>query len=86
MMTALGPNLLASQMRAMYQSIQRAPRPLGKNGEPGTTVACMTSEGKSSMKLTSFAAALAGLLASLAAPARADVTHVAVAANFTDPA
>ena len=38
------------------------------------------------MKLTALAAALAGLLTSLAAPAVADVTHVAVAANFTEPA
>src|SRR6185437_3346565 len=30
--------------------------------------------------------ALAAFLASLAAPAKADVTHVAVAANFTEPA
>ena len=37
------------------------------------------------MKLTALAAALA-FLTSLAAPAVADVTHVAVAANFTEPA
>jgi molybdate transport system substrate-binding protein len=38
------------------------------------------------MKLTALATALAAFLASLAAPAQADVTHVAVAANFTEPA
>src|SRR6202789_911418 len=38
------------------------------------------------MKLTVLAAALVGFLTSLAAPVRADVTHVAVAANFTEPA
>ena len=38
------------------------------------------------MKLTALAAALAAFLTSLAAPAEADVTHVAVAANFTEPA
>ena len=37
------------------------------------------------MKLTALAAALAAFLISLA-PAQADVTHVAVAANFTEPA
>ena len=37
------------------------------------------------MKLTALAAAFVGLLTSLA-PAVADVTHVAVAANFTEPA
>jgi molybdate transport system substrate-binding protein len=38
------------------------------------------------VKLTALATALAACLASLAAPAEADVTHVAVAANFTEPA
>ena len=38
------------------------------------------------MKLTALAAALVGFLTSLAAPVHADVTHVAVAANFTEPA
>ena len=38
------------------------------------------------MKLTALATALAAFLTSLAAPAEADVTHVAVAANFTEPA
>ena len=38
------------------------------------------------MKLTAIAAALCALLTSMAAPADADVTHVAVAANFTEPA
>jgi len=38
------------------------------------------------LKLTALAAAFIGLLTSLAAPANADVTHVAVAANFTEPA
>ncbi len=38
------------------------------------------------MKLTALAAALVGLLTLLAAPAVADETHVAVAANFTEPA
>src|ERR1700760_4754874 len=38
------------------------------------------------MRLTTLAAALAGLLTSLAAPVRADVARVAVAANFTEPA
>jgi molybdate transport system substrate-binding protein len=38
------------------------------------------------VKLTALAAALAAFLISLAAPAQADVTHVAVAANFTEPA
>ena len=38
------------------------------------------------MKLTALATALAAFLTSLAAQAQADVTHVAVAANFTEPA
>src|ERR1700727_3507910 len=38
------------------------------------------------MKLTMLATALAALLTSLVAQAQADVTHVAVAANFTEPA
>jgi molybdate transport system substrate-binding protein len=38
------------------------------------------------MKLTLLAAALVGFLTLLAAPAVADTTHVAVAANFTEPA
>jgi molybdate transport system substrate-binding protein len=38
------------------------------------------------LKLTALVAALAAFLTSLAAPAQADVTHVAVAANFTEPA
>jgi molybdate transport system substrate-binding protein len=38
------------------------------------------------MKLTDFAAATIAFLPSLAAPADAGVTHVAVAANFTEPA
>src|SRR5580658_3762844 len=38
------------------------------------------------MKRTMLIAALGALLAWLAAPAEAGVTHVAVAANFTEPA
>ena len=38
------------------------------------------------MKLTAFATAFVALLTWLAAPADAGVTHVAVAANFTEPA
>jgi molybdate transport system substrate-binding protein len=38
------------------------------------------------LKLTALAAALVAFLTSLVAPANADVTHVAVAANFTEPA
>ena len=38
------------------------------------------------MKLTAIAAAFCALLTSVPAPADADVTHVAVAANFTEPA
>src|SRR5215471_12481947 len=38
------------------------------------------------MKLTALVAALAAFLTSFAVPAQADVTHVAVAANFTEPA
>ena len=38
------------------------------------------------MRLTAFVAAFGALLAWLAAPAEAGVTHVAVAANFTEPA
>src|SRR6202789_220035 len=38
------------------------------------------------MKLTTLAAALAAFLSSFVAQAQADVTHVAVAANFTEPA
>ena len=38
------------------------------------------------MKLKTFLAAFAALAASLAAPAEAGQTHVAVAANFTEPA
>ena len=38
------------------------------------------------MRLTALVAALGALLTSLAAPAQAGVTHVAVAANFTEPA
>ena len=38
------------------------------------------------MRLTALVAALGALLALLAAPAQAGVTHVAVAANFTEPA
>src|ERR1700677_1011737 len=41
---------------------------------------------ESSMKLTLLFRSLVGFLTLLAAPARADVTHVAVAANFTEPA
>ena len=36
------------------------------------------------MKLTALATALAAFLTSLTGQARADVTHVAVAANFTE--
>jgi molybdate transport system substrate-binding protein len=43
-------------------------------------------KGRSSLRLTALVAALGALLASLAAPAEAGVTHVAVAANFTEPA
>src|SRR5271154_547449 len=42
--------------------------------------------GELPMKLTALAAAFVAFLTSLAAPADADVTHVAVAANFTEPA
>jgi molybdate transport system substrate-binding protein len=45
----------------------------------------MTKRGLS-LKLTAFAAALGALFVSLEASAEADVTHVAVAANFTEPA
>jgi molybdate transport system substrate-binding protein len=38
------------------------------------------------LRLTALAAALGALLAALAAPAEAGQTHVAVAANFTEPA
>ena len=38
------------------------------------------------MRLTALATAFVAFLTSLAAPADADVTHVAVAANFTEPA
>ena len=38
------------------------------------------------MKLTALAAAFVAILTSVAPPAVADVTHVAVAANFTEPA
>jgi molybdate transport system substrate-binding protein len=38
------------------------------------------------LRLTALVAALGALLASLAAPAEAGQTHVAVAANFTEPA
>jgi molybdate transport system substrate-binding protein len=38
------------------------------------------------LRLIALVAALGALLASLAAPAEAGVTHVAVAANFTEPA
>ena len=38
------------------------------------------------MRLTALVAALGALLASLAPPAEAGQTHVAVAANFTEPA
>src|SRR5580698_1220760 len=42
--------------------------------------------GELPMKLTALATAFVAFLTSLAAPADADVTHVAVAANFTEPA
>jgi molybdate transport system substrate-binding protein len=42
--------------------------------------------GRSSLRLTALVAALGALISSLAAPAVAGVTHVAVAANFTEPA
>jgi molybdate transport system substrate-binding protein len=42
--------------------------------------------GESSLKLTALATAFVALLTSLAAQAQAGVTHVAVAANFTEPA
>jgi hypothetical protein len=45
MMTVLVSHLLASEMRAMYHSIQRAMSPLGKDGELGTAIACSTSKG-----------------------------------------
>jgi molybdate transport system substrate-binding protein len=38
------------------------------------------------LRLAALATAFAAFLSSLAGPARADVTHVAVAANFTEPA
>ena len=38
------------------------------------------------MKLTPLATALAALVTSFVTTAEADVTHVAVAANFTEPA
>ena len=38
------------------------------------------------MRLIALVAAFAASLTSLAAPVQADVTHVAVAANFTEPA
>jgi molybdate transport system substrate-binding protein len=41
---------------------------------------------RSSLRLTALVAALGALLSSLAAPTEAGVTHVAVAANFTEPA
>jgi hypothetical protein len=45
MMTVLVPNLLASELRAMYHSIQRAGSPLGKDGEPRIKVARSTRKG-----------------------------------------
>src|SRR5271163_3549338 len=42
--------------------------------------------GRSSLRLTALVAALGALLTSLAPPAEAAQTHVAVAANFTQPA
>jgi molybdate transport system substrate-binding protein len=42
-------------------------------------------DGRSSLKLTVLATAFLALLTSLVAQAQADVTHVAVAANFTEP-
>src|SRR5271165_256779 len=44
------------------------------------------SRGRSSLRLTGLIAAFGALLTSIAAPAEAGVTHVAVAANFTEPA
>ena len=38
------------------------------------------------MKLAALAGAVVAILVSLAAPTEASVTHVAVAANFTEPA
>jgi hypothetical protein len=45
MTTVLVPNLLASELRAMYHSIQRAESPLGKDGEAGIKVARSTRKG-----------------------------------------
>jgi hypothetical protein len=45
MTTVLVPNLLASELRAMYHSIQRTGSPLGKDGEPGIKVARSTRKG-----------------------------------------
>ncbi len=42
--------------------------------------------GRSSLRLTAFVLALGALFASLAWPAESGQTHVAVAANFTEPA
>jgi molybdate transport system substrate-binding protein len=69
----------------MYHGIQRAVL-LAKMGSLKYRRRAHRAKGKSRMKRIALAAALAGFLSSFAAPAGADVTHVAVAANFTEPA
>ena len=80
------PGLLKS-MKAGYvpQRIKQS-ESCGDNGLGRTAVAIRQARGESPMKLTDFAAATIAFLPSLAAPADAGVTHVAVAANFTEPA
>jgi molybdate transport system substrate-binding protein len=69
----------------MYHGIQRAVL-LAKMGSLKYRRRAHRAKGKSRMKRIALAAALAGFLSSFASPAGADVTHVAVAANFTEPA
>ena len=83
MVTALVLHLPAGEMPAIFPSIQRTTSFLGKDGEFASQLLAPV---ETFLRLTALAVAFAAFLASLAAICRADVTHVAVAANFTEPA
>src|SRR5262249_3672457 len=72
-------------LKARYVPQHTAASLLGTIREPGR-LRQFAEQGRSSLKLTALATAFVALLISLAAQAQAAVTHVAVAANFTEPA
>src|SRR6516162_4764165 len=68
----------------MYHDIQRLARL--REAQAGTGLAWFNEQWEISLRLTANVVALSAVLASLATPVEADQTHVAVAANFTEPA